>query len=95
VVANWRTIRRELDAYGHGLSEKPEIIGLNKADAVPAEELAKKRQKLKRASKRPVLVLSGATRQGVSEAMAALYAVIIEARAKAAAEKQAAEAVAP
>jgi GTP-binding protein len=95
VVGNWRTIRRELDAYGHGLSEKAEIIGLNKADAVPPEELTKKRQKLKRASKRPVLVLSGATRQGVSEAMAALYAVIIEARAKAAAEKQAAEAVAP
>src|SRR5690348_10774346 len=35
VVGNWRTIRRELDAYGHGLAGKPEIIGLNKADAVP------------------------------------------------------------
>jgi GTPase len=93
VVANWRTIRRELDAYGHGLSEKPEIIGLNKADAVLPEELAKKRQKLKRASKRPVLVLSGATGQGVKETMATLYAAIAAPRAQAAAEKGAAEPV--
>jgi GTPase len=87
VVGHYRTIRRELATYGHGLAEKPEIIGLNKADAVPAEELAKKRQKLKRASKHPVLVLSGATGKGVSEAMAALYAVIKEERDKAAAPK--------
>jgi len=85
VVANYRTIRRELKTYGNGLVEKPEIIGLNKADAIPPEELAKKRQKLKRASKHPVLVLSGATGQGVQEAMAALYAVIKEERDKAAA----------
>jgi GTPase len=95
VVGNWRTIRRELDAYGHGLSEKPEIIGLNKADAVPTDELQKKRQKLKRASKRPVLVLSGATGHGVGEALAALYAVVSEVRAKAAAEKERAEPVSP
>jgi GTP-binding protein len=87
VVGHYRTIRRELETYGHGLAEKPEIIGLNKADAVPPEDLAKKRQKLKRASKHPVLVLSGATGKGVSEAMAALYAVIKEERDKAAAPK--------
>jgi GTP-binding protein len=87
VVGHYRTIRRELETYGHGLAEKPEIIGLNKTDAVRPEDLAKKRQKLKRASKHPVLVLSGATGKGVSEAMAALYAVIKEERDKAAAPK--------
>src|SRR5690242_15929093 len=35
VVGAWRTIRRELERYGNGLAEKPEIIGLNKADAIP------------------------------------------------------------
>ena len=82
LVGHYRTIRRELEAYGHGLAEKPEIIGLNKADAVPADELAKKRQKLKRAAKQPVLTLSGATGAGVPETLAALLAVIKEARAK-------------
>ena len=63
-------------AYGHGLPEKPEIIGLNKADAVPAAELAAKRRKLQRASKQPVLALSGVSGKGVPETLAALYAVI-------------------
>ena len=84
VVGHWRTIRRELTAYGHGLTEKPEIIGLNKADAVPADELAAKRRKLKRAAKRDVLVLSGATGQGVPAALSALLGVIKSEREKAA-----------
>jgi len=80
VVGAYRTIRGELEAYGHGLAEKPEIIGLNKADAIPADELKAKRAKLKRAAKRDVLVLSGATQQGVPEALAALLRAINEAR---------------
>jgi GTP-binding protein len=92
VVANYRTIRRELKAYGHGLAEKPEIIGLNKADAVAPEVLARLRQKLKRAGKRPVLVLSGVTGKGVPETLAALLAVIKDARAKAAEADAVAEA---
>jgi GTPase len=93
-VGHWRTIRRELQAYGHGLADKLEIIGLNKADAVPAEELAKKKQKLKRASKREVLVLSGATGKGVPEALSALLNVIKATREQEAA-CEAAEAPAP
>jgi len=90
VVGHWRTIRRELEAYGNGLTDKPEIIGLNKADAVPPEELAKKRQKLKRASKRDVLVLSGATGKGVPETLSALLGVIKATREQAAAPAEAA-----
>ena len=88
IVANYRAIRRELERYGHGLAEKPEIVGLNKADAVPTEELAAKRQKLKRASKRPVLTLSGATGQGVPETLAALLEIIKAERARAAEAKE-------
>ena len=84
VVGNWRAIRRELTAYGNGLDAKPEIIALSKSDAVPKDELAKKLQKLRRASKRPVLALSGATGAGVDAAMAALYEVIQTARQAAA-----------
>jgi GTPase len=89
VAAHWRTVRREIEAYGHGLAEKPEIVGLNKADAVPPEELPKKRRALERAAKRPVLVLSGATGAGVPETLAALFGVIQEARAAAAAKVEA------
>jgi GTP-binding protein len=80
VVGAWRMVRRELKAYGHGLTEKPEIIGLNKADAIPPEEIKAKRAKLKRAAKQEVLVLSGATHEGVPEALAALRLAIDNAR---------------
>ncbi|HZS84665.1 MAG TPA: GTPase ObgE [Stellaceae bacterium] len=80
VVGAWRMVRRELEAYGHGLAEKPEIIGLNKADAVPPAEMAAKRNKLKRAAKREVLILSGATGNGVPATLHALRAAITAAR---------------
>ena len=91
IVGHWRTIRGELKAYGHGLTEKPEIIALNKADAVPAEELTRKRAKLKRAAKRPIFVMSGATGHGVDEVLTALLQTVQAAReAEAQKEKQAA-----
>jgi GTPase len=80
VVANWRAVRHELERYGHGLGEKPEIIGLNKIDALPAAEVTKKRSALKRASKGEVLVLSGATGVGVAQAMSRLFALVRGAR---------------
>src|SRR5579862_7576142 len=80
VVANWRTIRAELKTYGHGLAEKPEILVLNKADAVPEDELAGKRAKLKRAAKCPVFVMSGATGKGVNEVMTAVLQAVQAAR---------------
>src|SRR5712692_8910250 len=80
VVGAYRTIRRELKAYGHGLIDKPEIIGLNKADAVTAEDIKSKRAKLKRAAKREIMVLSGVSGAGVPEVLSALRAAITAAR---------------
>jgi GTP-binding protein len=94
VVGNWRTIRTELASYGHGLIDKPEILVLNKADAVPADELAKKSAKLKRASKRPVLIMSGATSQGVEAVLTALLHAVQAAR-EAARERERAQAPQP
>ena len=34
------TIRDELEAYGHGLAEKPEIVALNKIDAIDPDAIA-------------------------------------------------------
>src|ERR1700758_1808857 len=35
----YKTVREELVAYGHGLAEKPEIVALNKTDAMSAEAM--------------------------------------------------------
>ncbi len=47
--ADYRTIRRELAAYGAGLAEKAEIVALSKVDAVDAETLRKQKDRLRRA----------------------------------------------
>ena len=86
----YKTVRAELTAYGHGLADKPEIIALNKADAVDADELKRQAARLKRAAGRAPLILSGATGQGVPEAMRALAAVIDQARTATAAVGEAA-----
>ncbi|MGB8525997.1 MAG: GTPase ObgE, partial [Rhodoplanes sp.] len=57
----YKTVRAELAAYGHGLADKPEIIALNKADAVDADELKRQAARLKRAAGRAPRILSGAT----------------------------------
>ncbi|HJS84205.1 MAG TPA: GTPase ObgE, partial [Acetobacteraceae bacterium] len=53
VVRAWRTVRAELASYGAGLAEKPEIIALNKADAMTPREAASRRAALRRAAGRP------------------------------------------
>ena len=40
----YRTIRGEVEAYGGGLKDKPEIVVLSKADAVPADQMKRRRK---------------------------------------------------
>src|SRR6266705_3013757 len=53
--AAYRAVRHELEAYGHGLLDKPEIVALNKIDAVTPDELKKQKDRLKRAAKKTPL----------------------------------------
>jgi len=76
VVQAWRTVREELEAYGGGLSDKPEIIGLNKSDSMTPRETSARITALRKASGRPVMLLSGATGQGVPEVLRALQTAI-------------------
>jgi GTP-binding protein len=64
-VGAWRIVRGELDAYGAGLTDKTEVIGLNKIDALEPAEVKKLVTKLKRASKAEVFPLSGASGEGI------------------------------
>jgi GTP-binding protein len=75
------TVRAELAAYGHGLAEKPEVVALNKADALTPKTLKEQTARLKRAAERRPLVISAVTGQGVPEILRALLGHIREARA--------------
>src|SRR5438876_6133477 len=76
----YKTVRAELEAYGEGLAEKPEIVALNKADALTPEQLKQQTARLKRAAKKLPLVISAATGTGIPEVLRALVKVIGEAR---------------
>ena len=71
-VKAWRTVRNELDAYGGGLIDKPEVLALSKSDLVSAASLSAKRRALEKASGQEVHVISAATRQGVDGVLDAL-----------------------
>jgi GTPase len=71
-VGAWRTIRQELVAYGNGLAGKPEILALNKLDAMTPQAKASRLKALQSATGRPVLMISGATGEGVPVAVRAL-----------------------
>jgi GTPase len=74
--AAYETVRTELAAYGHELTEKPEIVALNKADAMSADDIKQQAARLKRAAKKTPLVLSGVSGDGVVEVLRALLKVI-------------------
>jgi GTP-binding protein len=74
----YKLIRKELEAYGGGLAEKPEIVALSKVDAVDAATLKQQYDRLKRAAKRAPIKLSAATRLNVTETLRALLAIIDE-----------------
>jgi GTP-binding protein len=86
VVGAYRTIRGELADYGAGLAEKPEIIGLNKTDAIDPIAVKAKCRALARAAGQgtTVLPLSGVSGAGLQPVLGALLAAIGEARASAA-----------
>jgi GTP-binding protein len=91
---SYRIIRQELAAYGHGIDEKPEIIALSKTDTIDEETLRQQIERLKRAvrsygpplpeglKRRPPMIVSAATNQGVTEVLRALQSVIDKAKAE-------------
>jgi GTP-binding protein len=80
VVQAWRTIREELASYGGGLSEKPELLVLNKLDAMSPREATARRSALAKASGQPVALMSGVAGEGVPEILRALMNSVHEAR---------------
>ncbi len=79
-LAAWRTVRAELEAYGHGLGERPEVIALNKCDLLPEDRVAALRRELEAETGRPVFALSAATRAGVRPLLAHLATRVATAR---------------
>jgi GTP-binding protein len=73
---DYKTVRAEVEAYGGGLVDKPEIVALSKIDAMTPEQIKEQAARLKRACKKTPLLLSAHSRKGVPEALRALAEVV-------------------
>ncbi|MEM9239918.1 MAG: GTPase ObgE [Pseudomonadota bacterium] len=69
---DYRTIIRELTAYGGLLADKPRVTVLNKIDALDEEERAFLREELETVAGGPVMIMSGVSREGVTDVLRAV-----------------------
>jgi len=83
VAESYRTIRHELDAYGHGLETRPELLCLNKADALTEEARAEQKAALEDAAGKAPFIVSGASGEGVKDVLRAAWKDIQTAREEA------------
>jgi GTP-binding protein len=81
VAGAYRTVRRELKAYGGDLAKKKEIVALSKCDAIDAETLELRMAELQKAARKKPLALSAVAGLGVKDALFALTREIGRAQA--------------
>ncbi|OJH45272.1 GTPase ObgE [Paracoccus sp. SM22M-07] len=76
-----RTILNELAAYSSVLMEKPRVTVLNKIDAIDEDLLAERRAAVEAELGMPVMLMSGVSREGVTEVLRSLWTEIAPSRA--------------
>ena len=72
-VQAYNTVRNEVQAYGHGLEDKRELVALNKCDALPAEKAEEKRQALEAMLGQPVAAISAIAGMGMDDVIHQLF----------------------
>jgi GTP-binding protein len=77
-AAAWRTIRSELTAYGGGLAEKPELVALNKIDAIDEDVLAARIHSLAAACGDDPFAISAVSGSGVRQLLLAAHGLLDE-----------------
>ena len=82
VVKAYTVIRGELEAYEHGLADKPEIVALSQVDTLDPDARKAKIKALKKACGRDPLLLSAVSHEGLNDTLRQLAAIIDMSRAE-------------
>ncbi|MGR6467532.1 GTPase ObgE [Rhizobium sp. PAMB 3182] len=77
VAKAYKTVKHELEAYGHGIHDKPEIVALSQIDILDKETLKQKTKALAKACGKTPFQLSAVTGLGMTEALRAVRDVIV------------------
>ena len=80
IAKAYATVRNEITAYGHGLENKFEVVGLNKIDLMSSGDMERKRRALAEIAGVIALPLSGEQGVGLTEILRELAAAIADAR---------------
>ncbi|BFM38148.1 GTPase ObgE [Synechocystis sp. LKSZ1] len=72
-LAAYRIITQELQSYGRGLPERPQILVLNKIDAVTTDQLNSLQQDFAALNAGPIFCISAVTRLGLDSLMQAVW----------------------
>lgn len=80
-VQNYQTIQQELRAYGHGLDQRPQIVVLNKMDALDDDRLAPAQAQLQACCQLPVFTISAVTQLGLDPLLNQVWQQLTEHRA--------------
>jgi GTPase len=75
-IADYQTIQQELQAYGHGLPERPQIIALNKIDAADYEILELITSELQELTSAPLFHVSAVTRTGLDNLTSKVWTIL-------------------
>ncbi len=75
-IFDYQTIQQELEAYGHGLPERPQIIAFNKIDAVDSEILDQITSDLQELTSGSIFHVSAVTRQGLDTLMQKVWSIL-------------------
>jgi GTP-binding protein len=76
VVADYQTVRAELEAYDEALAAKEELVAISKSDIVTEEALAEKKAALEAAGVSNIRVISAANRDGTDAILQEMYKAI-------------------
>ena len=80
VVKTYKDIRRELELYNKALVQKPEVVVLNKCDALDIKEVDKKKEKLQKACGKKVFEMSAIAKKGIFDCLLELNKYITRER---------------
>ncbi|NEP45540.1 MAG: GTPase ObgE [Okeania sp. SIO2H7] len=77
-IANYDVIQAELAAYGHRLCDRPQLIVLNKADAIAQDidELEPIVEHLKQLSQVPVFIISAVSKRGLDMMLQEIWTIL-------------------
>lgn len=72
-MGDYQTIQQELVAYGQGLSDRPQLLALNKIDALPAEDVEALVELMAEVSQQEIFLISAVTRQNLDKLLQVIW----------------------